>query len=245
MNGIALYGNHFPFGGTFLVFSDYVRSAIRLSAIQRLHVMYEFTHDSIFVGEDGPTHQPVEHIMSLRNIPDFLVFRPADAIETFYCFKTIMKNTKNPSAILLTRQKLPKLNISEDKIEDGVCKGAYVLHKEDDPDAVLFTTGSEAHLAVEICSSINKKIQIINLPCWELLEKQDKQYISLIMRNNCRKRISLEAGTTIGWQKFTGIDGLNIGINEFGASAPGQDVAKHLGFVKEKITSLIEDYLDE
>ena len=207
--------------------------------------MYEFTHDSIFVGEDGPTHQPVEHIMSLRNIPDLLVFRPADATETFYCFKTIMKNTKNPSAILLTRQKLPKLNISEDKIEDGVCKGAYVLHKEDDPDAVLFTTGSEAHLAVEICSSINKKIQIINLPCWELLEKQDKQYISLIMRNNCRKRISLEAGTTIGWQKFTGIDGLNIGINEFGASAPGQDVAKHLGFVKEKITSLIEDYLDE
>jgi transketolase len=245
MNGIALYGNHFPFGGTFLVFSDYVRSAIRLSAIQRLHVMYEFTHDSIFVGEDGPTHQPVEHIMSLRNIPNLLVFRPADATETFYCFKTIMKNTKNPSAILLTRQKLPKLNISEDKIEDGVCKGAYVLHKEDDPDAVLFTTGSEAHLAVEICSSINKKIQIINLPCWELLEKQDKQYISLIMRNNCRKRISLEAGTTIGWQKFTGIDGLNIGINEFGASAPGQDVAKHLGFVKEKITSLIEDYLDE
>jgi len=245
MNGIALYGNHFPFGGTFLVFSDYVRSAIRLSAIQKLHVMYEFTHDSIFVGEDGPTHQPVEHTMSLRNIPDLLVFRPADALETFYCFKTIMKNTKNPSAILLTRQKLPKLNISEKEIEEGVSKGAYILHKEYNPDAILFTTGSEAHLAVEICSLINKKIQIINLPCWELFEKQDKQYISSIISNNCRKRISLEAGITTGWQKFTGIDGLNIGINEFGASAPGKDVAKHLGFVKEKITSLIEDYLNE
>ena len=245
MNGIALYGNHFPFGGTFLVFSDYVRSAIRLSAIQKLHVMYEFTHDSIFVGEDGPTHQPVEHTMSLRNIPNLLVFRPADALETFYCFKTIMQNQKNPSAILLTRQKLPKLNISEDKIEEGVNKGAYILNEEDNPDAILFTSGSEAHLAVEICKEINKKIQIINLPCWELFEKQDKKYISSIMSSNCRKRISLEAGITNGWQKFTGIDGLNIGIDEFGASAPGKDVAKHLGFVKEKITSLIEDYLNE
>ena len=245
MNGIALYGCHFPFGGTFLVFSDYVRSAIRLSAIQKLHVMYEFTHDSIFVGEDGPTHQPVEHTMSLRNIPNLLVFRPADALETFHCFKTIMKNKKNPSAILLTRQKLPNLNISEDKIEEGVNKGAYILHQEDNPDAILFTSGSEANLAVEICSLINKRIQIINLPCWELFEKQNKEYISLILNENCKKRISLEAGITAGWQRFTGIDGLNIGINEFGESAPGKDVAKHLGFVKEKITTLIEDYLDE
>jgi len=245
MNGIALYGDHFPFGGTFLVFSDYVRSAIRLSSIQKLHVMYEFTHDSIFVGEDGPTHQPVEHIMSLRNIPNLLVFRPSDALETFYCFKTIMKNTKNPSAILLTRQKLPHLNLNENVIESGVEKGAYILKKEDNPDAILFTSGSEAHLAVDICNSLNKKIQIINLPCWELFEKQDKEYISSIINNRCTKRISLEAGTTDGWQKFTGINGLNIGINKFGASAPGKDVAEHLGFVKEKITLLIEDYLNE
>ena len=245
MNGIALYGNHFPFGGTFLVFSDYVRSAIRLSAIQKLQVLYEFTHDSIFVGEDGPTHQPVEHAMSLRNIPNLLVFRPADATETFYCFKSIMKNTKNPSAILLTRQKLPKLNIDENIIEEGVNKGGYILKKEDNPDAVLFTTGSEVHLALEVCNSINKKIQIINIPCWELLENQNEEYISLIMNKSCNKRISLEAGITFGWQKFTGIDGLNIGINEFGASAPGKDVALHLGFVKEKIIQKIEDYLNE
>ena len=245
MNGIALYGKHFPFGGTFLVFSDYVRSAIRLSSIQKLHVMYEFTHDSIFVGEDGPTHQPVEHIMSLRNIPKLLVFRPGDALETFYCFKSIMKNAENPSAILLTRQKLPKLNIDEKIIEEGVNKGAYILKKEDNPEAVLFATGSEVHLALEVCKSINKKIQIINVPCWELLEKQNEEYISTIMYKSCSKRISLEAGITSGWQKFTGIDGLNIGINEFGASAPGKDVATHLGFVKEKIISAIEDYLNE
>ena len=245
MNGIALYGNHFPFGGTFLVFSDYVRSAIRLSAIQNLHVMYEFTHDSIFVGEDGPTHQPVEHSMSLRNIPNLLVFRPADALETFYSFKSIMKNVNSPSAILLTRQKLPKLNIDEKAIEEGVNKGGYILKKEDNPDAVLYTTGSEVHLALDVCKSINKKIQIINIPCWELLERQNEEYISTIMNKSCSKRISLEAGITLGWQKFTGIDGLNIGINEFGASAPGKDVALHLGFVKEKIIKKIEDYLNE
>ena len=245
MNGIALYGKHFPFGGTFLVFSDYVRSAIRLSAIQKLHVLYEFTHDSIFVGEDGPTHQPVEHIMSLRNIPNLLVFRPSDSFETFCSFKTIMKHTKSPSAILLTRQKLPKLDIDQEQIEEGVSKGAYILKKEEDPDAIIFTSGSEAHLALDICNEISSKIQVVNIPCWELLDEQDKNYTSSIMLKECKKRISLEAGVTLGWEKFTGIDGINIGVNEFGESAPGQDVAKHLGFVKEKIISRIKDYLNE
>ena len=245
MNGIALYGNHFPFGGTFLVFSDYVRSAIRLSAIQNLHVLYEFTHDSIFVGEDGPTHQPVEHTMSLRNIPNLLVFRPADSFETYYCFKTIMENTNNPSALLLTRQKLPKLNLEQKYIEQGVRYGAYVVHKEDNPEAVLFSSGSEVHLAIEVCKELSHKIQIINVPCWELLDRQDKSYIDTIMMKECNKRISLEAGITSGWEKFTGLNGLNIGIDNFGASAPGIDVANHFGFVKDKIKSKIEDYLNE
>ena len=245
MNGIALYGNHFPFGGTFLVFSDYVRSAIRLSAIQNLHVLYEFTHDSIFVGEDGPTHQPVEHTMSLRNIPNLLVFRPADSFETYYCFKTIMENTNNPSALLLTRQKLPKLNLEQKYIEQGVRYGAYIVHKEDNPEAVLFSSGSEVHLAIEVCKELSHKIQIINVPCWELLDRQDKSYIDTIMMKECNKRISLEAGITSGWEKFTGLNGLNIGIDNFGASAPGIDVANHFGFVKDKIKSKIEDYLNE
>ena len=243
MNGISLYGKHFPFGGTFLVFSDYVRSAIRLSAIQKLHVLYEFTHDSIFVGEDGPTHQPVEHAMSLRNIPDLLVFRPADPFETFCCFKSILKNNQNPSTILLTRQKLPKLSIDQEYVEQGVNKGAYILKKEINPDAVLFTSGSEAHLALEICNEINKKVQIVNVPCWELFDKQDKKYIESIMIKDCVKRISLEAGITNGWEKFTGMDGLKIGINQFGYSAPGIDVAKKLCFTKDLIKDKIEEYL--
>ena len=156
-----------------------------------------------------------------------------------------MKHTKSPSAILLTRQKLPKLDIDQEQIEEGVSKGAYILKKEENPDAIIFTSGSEAHLALDICNEISKKIQVVNIPCWELLDEQDKNYSSSIMLKECKKRISLEAGVTLGWEKFTGIDGLNIGVNEFGESAPGQDVAKHLGFVKEEIVSRIKDYLNE
>ena len=245
MNGISLYGGFFPFGGTFLVFSDYMRSAIRLSAIQKLHVMYEFTHDSIFVGEDGPTHQPVEHIMSLRLIPDLLVFRPSDAIETHFCFETIMENENNPSAILLTRQKLPVSALDKNIIRNGVKKGAYIVLESDNPDAIIFTTGSELHLALSIAEEINHNIKIVNIPCWELFEKQSENYKNDILTNGCKKRISIEAGTTLGWGKFVGKDGLKIGVDNFGLSAPGTDVAQHFNFTKENIKNKIEEYLSE
>ena len=245
MNGISLYGGLFPFGGTFLVFSDYVRSAIRLSAIQKLHVLYEFTHDSIFVGEDGPTHQPVEHIMSLRLIPNLLVFRPADAIETHFCFETIMENDKNPSAILLTRQKLPVSNLEKNIIKDGVKKGAYTILESHNPELVIFTTGSEAHLALSIAKEINNNIKIVNIPCWELFEKQSEDYKKNIITSNCKKRVSLEAGTTLGWEKFVGQHGLKIGIDDFGLSAPGADVVEQFDFTKEKIIVKITEYLNE
>ena len=245
MNGISLYGGLFPFGGTFLVFSDYVRSAIRLSAIQKLHVMYEFTHDSIFVGEDGPTHQPVEHTMSLRLIPDLLVFRPADAIETHFCFETIMENDANPSAILLTRQKLPVSTLDKTIIKNGVKKGAYSVLDCDNPDLVIFTTGSESHLALSIAKDINRNIKIVNIPCWELFDQQSEEYKNEILTSNCRKRVSIEAGTTLGWEKFVGQNGLKIGINNFGLSAPGVDVAMEFDFTKEKIKSMIEGYLND
>ena len=244
MNGISLYGGLFPFGGTFLVFSDYVRSAIRLSAIQKLHVMYEFTHDSIFVGEDGPTHQPIEHIMSLRLIPNLLVFRPADAIETHFCFETIMENDKNPSAILLTRQKLPVSNLDKNIIKDGVKKGAYTILESHNPELVIFTTGSEAHLALSIAKEINNSIKIVNIPCWELFEKQSEDYKKSILTSNCKKRVSLEAGTTLGWEKFVGQHGLKIGIDDFGLSAPGIDVVEQFDFTKEKIIVKITEYLN-
>jgi len=245
MNGISLYGGLFPFGGTFLVFSDYMRSAIRLSAIQKLHVMYEFTHDSIFVGEDGPTHQPVEHIMSLRLIPDLLVFRPSDAIETHFCFETIMENENNPSAILLTRQKLPVSTLDKNIIRDGVKKGAYTALKCDNPDAVIFTTGSELHLALSIAEESDHNIKIVNIPCWELFEKQSESYKNDILTVSCKKRISIEAGTTLGWEKFVGKDGLKIGVDNFGLSAPGNDVAQHFNFTKEDIKNQIKEYLSE
>jgi len=245
MNGISLYGGLFPFGGTFLVFSDYVRSAIRLSAIQKLHVMYEFTHDSIFVGEDGPTHQPVEHAMSLRLIPDLLVFRPADAIETHYCFETILENSSNPSAILLTRQKLPVSKLDSNTIKQGVKKGAYTLLDSVRPDLIIFTTGSEAHLAQEIAKDLNYNIKIVNIPCWELFEKQSEEYKNKILTLSCEKRVSIEAGTTLGWEKFVGKSGLKFGIDSFGLSAPGLEVANEFSLTKEKIIGKIETYLNE
>ena len=243
LNGISLYGGLIPFGGTFLVFSDYMRSAIRLSAIQKLHVIYEFTHDSIFVGEDGPTHQPVEHIMSLRSIPDLMVFRPADAVETQFCFETILENDTNPSTILLTRQKLPLTKLDKNIIKDGVKKGAYIVVNHDNPDAIVFTTGSELSLTLSAVESLNQNIKVVNMPCWEIFDQQSDHYKDEILTHNCKKRISIEAGTVLGWEKFVGKDGLKIGINEFGFSAPGKDVAQKLNFTKDVITKKIEDYL--
>ena len=243
LNGISLYGGLIPFGGTFLVFSDYMRSAIRLSAIQKLHVIYEFTHDSIFVGEDGPTHQPVEHIMSLRSIPDLMVFRPADAVETQFCFETILENNTNPSTILLTRQKLPLTKLDKNIIKDGVKKGAYIVVNHDNPDAIVFTTGSELSLTLSAVESLNQNIKVVNMPCWEIFDQQSDHYKDEILTHNCKKRISIEAGTVLGWEKFVGKDGLKIGINEFGFSAPGKDVAQKLNFTKDVITKKIEDYL--
>ena len=243
LNGISLYGGLIPFGGTFLVFSDYMRSAIRLSAIQKLHVIYEFTHDSIFVGEDGPTHQPVEHIMSLRSIPDLMVFRPADAVETQFCFETILENNTNPSTILLTRQKLPLTKLDKNIIKDGVKKGAYIVVNHDNPDAIIFTTGSELSLTLSAVESLNQNIKVVNMPCWEIFDQQSDHYKDEILTHNCKKRISIEAGTVLGWEKFVGKDGLKIGINEFGFSAPGKDVAQKLNFTKDVITKKIEDYL--
>ena len=243
LNGISLYGGLIPFGGTFLVFSDYMRSAIRLSAIQKLHVIYEFTHDSIFVGEDGPTHQPVEHIMSLRSIPDLMVFRPADAVETQFCFETILENDTNPSTILLTRQKLPLTKLDKNIIKDGVKKGAYIVVNHDNPDAIVFTTGSELSLTLSAVESLNQNIKVVNMPCWEIFDQQSDHYKDEILTHNCKKRISIEAGTVLGWEKFVGKDGLKIGINEFGFSAPGKDVAEKLNFTKDVITKKIEDYL--
>ena len=246
LNGMALHGGVIPFGGTFLVFADYERPALRLAAIQHCRVIHEFTHDSFYVGEDGPTHQPIEHVMALRAIPNFNVFRPADAKETAVCFRLAMDQKETPNALLLTRQDVQILELKMDSIVDGVSKGAYAVMDHENPELVFLATGSEVSLAIEVAKSMNdKRIRIVSMPCWEIFEGQSDEYkISLIPDRGAMK-ISMEAGITHGWEKYIGPNGLSIGINHFGASAPGKNLAQEFGFTAEQVEVKIRDHLKE
>jgi transketolase len=244
-NGLAHHGGLIPFGGTFLVFSDYSRPSIRLSAIQNLHVIYEFTHDSFYVGEDGPTHQPVEHIMSLRVIPDLHVYRPADAKETAASMECILQDTFTPSVILLSRQGLPVLDCDISQIKEGVRKGGYIVKDcEDEPEIIIIATGSEVSLGIEVSSRLNDlNCRVVSVPCWEKFFLMPKDERSNIIPYDKGIRISIEAGATLGWERLTGENGLNIGIDHFGASAPNKDLAEEFGFVPEKIESQIRNHV--
>ena len=244
MNGMALHGGLMPFGGTFLVFADYERPALRLGSIQKCRVMHEFTHDSFWVGEDGPTHQPIEHAMSLRAIPNFNVFRPADAKETAVCFKLAMESHETPSALLLTRQGVPVFDSSIDVIIDGVSKGAYTIYASDNPELIFLATGSEVSLAIAVAQKMtDKRIRVVSMPCWEIFEAQSLDYQESLIPTRGAMKISFEAGITFGWERFTGSNGLSIGINHFGASAPGPDLAEEFGFTVEKIEPRIREHL--
>jgi transketolase len=240
-NGMALHGGIIPFDATFLTFADYSRPALRLGAIQQVRVIHEFTHDSFYLGEDGPTHQPVEHVMSLRVMPDFFVMRPADARETQIMMQEALKLSR-PTAICLSRQKLPVLELTP--AQEADCRrGAWVVKNEDNPDVVIFATGSEVSLAMAAAKDLTRfKTKIVSVPCWELLFKQDSSFINSILTPQCKRRVSIEAGTTLGWQKFTGFDGLNIGLDQFGASAPMEHLAEEYGFTPAKVAKRINDY---
>ncbi len=245
LNGMALHGGMIPFGGTFLVFSDYARPALRSAAMQEIRVIHEFTHDSFYVGEDGPTHQPVEHIMALRTIPNYTVFRPADPKETAICFKIAIESNNSPSALLLTRQNVPVLPLSYSKIEAGVKKGAYIVKDCDGmPEIVLIATGSEVSLALEVSNLLNKKhIRVISMPSWELFEQQTKRYKeNMISPRGCLK-VSLEAGITLGWERYVGPSGLMIGLDTYGLSAPYKELADRFGFIPQKVISKINKHL--
>ena len=247
MNGMSLHGGIIPFGGTFLVFADYERPALRLAAIQQVRAIHEFTHDSFWVGEDGPTHQPIEHAMSLRAIPNFNVFRPGDAKETAVCFKMAMENRNTPSALLLTRQGLPVSDMDYSKIESGVKNGAYIRQDcEGSPEIVLIATGSEVALAIETAKRMDdKNCRIISMPCMELFELQsDKFKTDLIPSRGCLK-VTMEAGITQGWAKYSGPNGLSIGIDHFGASAPGKDLAQKFGFTADQVEKKIRAHLNK
>ena len=245
LNGMALHGGVIPFGGTFLVFSDYERPALRLGALQKVGVIHEFTHDSFYVGEDGPTHQPVEHAMALRTIPDLNVFRPADAKETAICFRIALENRKTPSALLLTRQGVPVLNNDYAHLEKGIRKGAYTVHECDGhPEIIFIATGSEVSLAMEAASLMtDKKIRVISMPCMEIFEQQSFEYKNSLMPKRGCLRVTIEAGITSGWEKYAGYNGLSIGLDRYGASAPGVELANEFGFTPSKIEERVRSHL--
>jgi len=244
MNGMALHGGVVPFGGTFLVFADYERPALRLAAIQQCRVIHEFTHDSFWVGEDGPTHQPIEHAMALRTIPNFNVFRPGDAKETAACFRMAMDQKETPSALLLTRQGVKVLNQTMNETIEGVSKGAYYVLDCENPELVFLATGSEVGLAMEVAAAMSdKNIRVVSMPCWEIFEQQSDEYKNSLIPSRGAMKVSLEAGITMGWDKYIGQNGLAIGIDHFGASAPGKDLAEEFGFTADQVEQKIRDHL--
>ncbi len=247
-NGLALYGGLIPFDATFLTFSDYSRPAIRLGALQEARVIHELTHDSFYLGEDGPTHQPIEHIASLRAIPNLNVIRPCDAKELEILLAHSLTINK-PSCFCLTRQKVP--HVSHDKTNKiYATRGAWVIQEASSScELVIFATGSELSLALLLANKISEllgfedKIQVVSVPCWELFFEQDSAYQKKILVPKCHKRISIEAGTTFGWERFVGMDGLTIGIDTFGASAPSAMLEEEFGFSLNQIFERSKKYL--
>ena len=248
LNGMALHGGVRPYGGTFLVFSDYMRPSIRLAALMEADVIYVFTHDSIGVGEDGPTHQPVEHLMALRAIPNLMVIRPADAVETAGAWLAALANRKGPTALILTRQNLPRL----DSTVAQTLSGGYVLAEAlrdgqpVEPDVILIGTGSEVQLAVrarEILAGEGVAARVVSLPSWELFAAQPEAYRESVLPRRVRARVSVEAGVTEGWGQFVGLDGLSVGIDRFGASAPYQVVYEKLGVTAEAVAQAAREVL--
>ncbi|MBE0536616.1 MAG: transketolase [Phycisphaerae bacterium] len=238
MNGIAVSGLLIPYGGTFMAFADYMRPAIRVAALSKYPTVFVFTHDSIGLGEDGPTHQPVEHLAALRAIPDLLVIRPADANETAQAWKYALEHRDRPIALALTRQGLPVLDQAKYPSASLLAKGAYVLIKADKPDVLLIATGSEVQLAVAAAEKLaaqGKKAQVVSMPSWELFEEQDQAYRDSVMPPNVTARVAIEAGIDQGWHKYLGDRGRFVGMSTFGKSAPGKVCFENFGITVKAV----------
>ena len=245
MNGIALHSNLIPYGGTFLIFSDYCKPSIRLAAMMKQRVVYVFTHDSIGLGEDGPTHQPIEQLTSLRSIPNLNVFRPADTIETFECWQLAVKSKNTPSVIALTRQGINPVRL-KDSSKNESSSGAYeILRTGDNISVTILATGSETSLASDIGHKLATDgiySKIISMPCHKLFDQQSEGYKNKIL-NETKFVVSIEASETYYWKKYTGKNGLNFGIDDFGKSAPYKKIYDHFGLNLEKITEKIKKKL--
>jgi transketolase len=239
LNGLGVDGRFLPFGGTFLVFSDYMRSSIRLAALMKIGVIYVFTHDSIGVGEDGPTHQPVEHVAALRCIPNLCVLRPADANETAWAWRVALERRKGPTALILTRQKLPVYDRTVFASAQGVQQGAYLLTLGNpSPDLLLLASGSEVSLAVAAADRLKQaghRPSMVSFPSWELFEAQPESYRNAVLPPNLTARVAIEAGSSQGWHKYVGSSGRLITLDRFGASAPGDRVMAEMGFTVDNI----------
>ncbi|WP_421384803.1 transketolase [Bacillus salacetis] len=249
MNGIALHGGVQVFGGTFFVFSDYLRPAIRLAALMGLPVTYVFTHDSIAVGEDGPTHEPIEQLASLRAMPNLSVIRPGDGNETAAAWRTALTSKDKPTALVLTRQNLPTLKGTDAKAQSGVEKGAYVVSPagKEQPDALLLASGSEVSLAVEAQSVLAKDgiaVSVISMPSWDRFEEQSKEYKESIIPKAVKKRLAIEVASPLGWDRYAGDEGDILAINGFGASAPGEKIMEEYGFTVENVVSRVKALLE-
>ncbi len=237
-NGLAAYGGILPFCSTFLIFSDYMRPSIRLAAIMQLHVVYVFTHDSIALGEDGTTHQPIEQLASLRAIPRLIVIRPADANETAMAWRIAIQSKNNPVALILTRQELPVIDRKHFASAEGLYKGAYILEDTPDPELILIASGSEVSLIMETAKLLKKRkirVRLISMPSWELFEKQNKEYRDMVLPPAIKKRIVVETGLSQGWERYAGKDGKIISIEDFGTSAPGDVMMREYGFTAEHV----------
>ncbi len=240
VNGMALHGGMIPYGGTFLIFSDYMRPAVRLSALMNTHSIFVFTHDSISVGEDGPTHQPVEQLAGLRAIPNLTVLRPADANETAAAWKIAVEG-KGPVVLALTRQSLPILPAGQGGLREGVCRGAYVLSDAEGlPDLLLIATGSEVHLALGAQKRLLEagvKARVVSMPSWELFLAQSQEYRDMVLPGAVRARVAVEAGCSLGWRRWVGDSGDVIAVDEFGRSAPGKMVMESFGFTVDNVVA--------
>jgi transketolase len=243
VNGMALHGGIIPYGSTFLIFSDYMRASIRLAALMNTHSLFVFTHDSIGLGEDGPTHQAVEQVAALRAIPDLLVIRPGDANETRLAWQIAIESRDRPAALVLTRQAVPTLDRARFADVEGVRRGAYVLDREPAgapaPDVILIASGSELSLAVAAAERLRadggRRVRVVSMPCWRLFEEQSKEYRDAVLPPSVKARVAVEAGASFGWERFVGDAGTVVGVDRFGASAPGPVVMREYGFTAEHV----------
>jgi transketolase len=234
-NGLAVHGCFVPYDATFLVFSDYARNAVRMSALMGAHAIHVYTHDSIGLGEDGPTHQPVEHMASLRHIPHNDVWRPCDAVESAVCWKAAIERADGPSCLVFSRQNLPHQPRSDAQVQ-AIARGGYVLKDSSGvPELILIATGSEVGLAMDAAAKLGDMVRVVSMPSTDVFDRQDAAYRESVLPAACRRRIAIEAGVPDFWRKYVGLDGAVIGMDRFGASAPASDLFPHFGFTVEHV----------